>query len=123
MTTKEAIEILKLQIKSWKMFKQPQRFMSTMELALEALVDKNKREEGCRCCTFERYNLTKNEIKKGYMRGKPICVFGAGRDYKEVYLMKENDYNISLVAESAYSRVETPVSFCPCCGFQFKRKE
>lgn len=123
MTTKEAIEILNVQIDSWNLFKQPPRFMEAMDTALNSLIDANKREQGCRCCSFEVYNLTRRERNSGYLRGRPIHVNGVGRDYQELYLLKRPYEKVLLVAETATSRIEKPIDFCPCCGKLFNEKE
>lgn len=76
----------------------------------------NSEKTGCGYCTFARYNLTREESRKGYLRAKPIHSAGFGANFEEVYLQKQNDTRFCLIVEASTTRIERPVKFCPLCG-------
>lgn len=82
------------------------------------MIRENNGRERKRCgyCTFEKYNLNMEESSRGYLRGKPIHVAGAGRSFEEVYLRKENNTRFCLIVDAADIKIVRPVKFCPCCG-------
>lgn len=73
----------------------------------------------CGYCTFEKYNLNREESQKGCLRGKPIHLAGAGRNFEEIYLRMESDTRFCLIVDAANVKIVRPVKFCPCCGRRF----
>lgn len=82
-----------------------------------------ERKKKCSYCTFERYNLNREESQKGYLRGRPIHSAGSGRTFEEVYLRKQSDTRFCLIVDAADVKIERPVKFCPCCGRELMEYE
>lgn len=121
MKKNEAIEVLKVQFASWTLCKyEPQKFLQAFEMAIKALMESDKREQGCSHCKFEKYQMTRAEAKKGYLRGQSIFVTGFGDSYEDMYLLRQASNRYCLVTLTSRNRIEKKIDFCPCCGRELK---
>lgn len=73
-------------------------------------------EKECIYCSFERYNLSREEAKRGYLRARPMHTAGAGRSFEEVYLRKESNTKFCLIVDASSIQIKKPIEYCPICG-------
>lgn len=116
-----AIEVLKVQLASWTLCKyEPKKFLHAFEMALKALEESDLRDQGCSHCKFEKYQMTRAEAKKGFLRGKSIFVSGFGESYEDMYLLRKASDKYCLITLTSRNRIEKKIKFCPCCGRELK---
>lgn len=97
--------------------------MHSRERKKEKVTNENivaEQKKSCGYCTFERYNLNREESQKGHLRAKPIHSAGAGRTFEEMYLRKESSTRFCLIVDTAAIHIQRPIKFCPICGRDLK---